>query len=57
MDYFNVLIQTSVTLKVNMNYQIELGTFDPSVDFVDIAGNLNEWNGSGALSLNEPNGS
>ncbi|MBC8385171.1 MAG: hypothetical protein H8E57_06600 [Candidatus Cloacimonetes bacterium] len=48
-NFYNVLIQTTVTMKVNMNYQIELGTFDPGADFVDIAGNINDWTGSGAL--------
>lgn len=49
LDYYNVLVQTLVVFKVNMNYQIELGTFDPSVDFVDIAGDINEWTSSGPM--------
>ncbi len=38
-----------VTFRVNMSYQTELGNFDPATDFVDIAGNFNEWQGSGAM--------
>ena len=48
-NFYNVLIQTTVTMKVNMNYQIELGNFNPANDFVDIAGNINDWAGSEAL--------
>ena len=38
---------TSVTFNVNMSYQQTLGVFDPSVDFVDVAGNFNGWDGTG----------
>ena len=36
----------SVTFNCNMSYQIELGNFDPTADFLDVAGNFNEWSGS-----------
>lgn len=37
-------IQTAiVTFEVNMNAQINMGNFDPETDFVDIAGNFNNW--------------
>lgn len=35
----------SVKFSVNMSYQITLGNFDPATEYVDIAGNFNEWNG------------
>lgn len=35
----------SVKFSVNMSYQIELGNFIPSSDFVDVAGNFNGWDG------------
>jgi len=37
----------SVTFNVNMNYQQVLGIFDSSIDFVDVAGNFNGWDGTG----------
>ncbi|MCD4725801.1 MAG: T9SS type A sorting domain-containing protein [Bacteroidales bacterium] len=40
----------SITYIVDMSYQIILGTFDPGVDFVDVAGTMNEWGGSGAMA-------
>ncbi|MEA3444340.1 MAG: lamin tail domain-containing protein [Bacteroidota bacterium] len=39
----------SVTFNVNMSYQQTLGTFDPLVDYVDIAGNMNGWAGGDTL--------
>ena len=45
----SMLFATDVTFNVNMNYQIQLGNFDSSVDSVDVAGNFNEWAGSGAM--------
>ena len=49
LDVYNVLIPTTVTLKVNMNYQVDLENFDPNNDFVDVAGTFNDWAGSGAF--------
>ncbi|MCF8347519.1 MAG: T9SS type A sorting domain-containing protein [Bacteroidales bacterium] len=34
-----------VKLSVNMSYQTSLGNFDPAVDFVDVAGSFNGWDG------------
>ena len=40
----NILAQElRLYFSVNMSYQIELGNFDPSTDFVDIAGDFNSW--------------
>jgi hypothetical protein len=36
----------SVTFSVNMSYQIILGNFIASTDYVDIAGNFNGWDGA-----------
>lgn len=30
---------------VDMSYRISMGTFDEAVDYVDVAGSFNEWNG------------
>ena len=32
-----------------MSYQIELENFDPSIDYVDVAGSFNQW---GEINLN-----
>ncbi len=37
---------SQITFVVDMNYQIDLGTFNPADDFVDIAGTMNNWQGS-----------
>ncbi len=34
-----------VKFTVDMSYQTTLGNFDPAVDFVDVAGSLNNWDG------------
>ncbi|MCF7808393.1 MAG: lamin tail domain-containing protein [Candidatus Marinimicrobia bacterium] len=36
----------TVTFEVNMNAQIDANEFDPSSDFVDIAGDFNGWGGN-----------
>ena len=46
---------TTVEFQVNMNEQITQGNFDPSPDFVDIAGSFNNW-GDPALILNDDDG-
>ena len=46
---FISLFAEDVTFRVNMSYQIQLGNFDPENDFVDLAGNFNDWQGSGAM--------
>jgi len=42
----NPAVANSVTLNVNMSYWTGLGIFDPTSDFVDVAGNFNGWNGA-----------
>ena len=34
---------TSVTFNVNMSYQIEIGSFNPEINFLDVAGSFNDW--------------
>ena len=34
---------TSVTFNVNMSYQIEIGSFNPEENFLDVSGNFNDW--------------
>ena len=34
-----------MTFKCDMHYQIAAGHFDPAVDYLDIAGNFNDWGG------------
>ena len=40
---------TTVTFKVNMNYLIEQDRFDPSTEFVDLAGSFNNWGDPGYM--------
>ncbi len=47
--------QVSILFKANMNYQIELGQFDPDTEFVDLAGTFNGW-GSDANLLSDADG-
>lgn len=35
----------AITFQVNMNYKTTQGTFNPDDDFVDVAGDFNEWDG------------
>ncbi len=44
-QYFNNQDTTKIllTLECNMNIQQELGNFDPQTDFLDVAGNFNDW--------------
>jgi len=44
-----------VTFQVRMAYQVELGTFDPASDFVDLAGTFNDW-GSDLTPLADADG-
>jgi 1,4-alpha-glucan branching enzyme len=53
---FSFLWSIDVVFKVNMNYQIQLGNFDPTTDFVDVAGNFNGWDGSGAMDDTDADG-
>jgi alpha-amylase len=39
----------SLTFEVNMSYQVQLGDFDPSAEFVDVAGSFNGWGESLAI--------
>lgn len=45
----------SITFEVNMSYQIEEGNFNPTTEFVDIAGTFNNW-GSTTNALSDPDG-
>ncbi len=53
---FSFLWSIDVVFKVNMNYQIQLGNFDPATNFVDVAGNFNGWGGSGAMDDTDADG-
>lgn len=45
LQYFNNQDTTKIllTFECNMSIQEQLGNFDPSSDFLDVAGNFNEW--------------
>jgi hypothetical protein len=45
--------QVDVTLNVNMNYQIELGNFDPANSALDVAGSFEGWTGT---PMSDPDG-
>ena len=36
-------VTLSVTLSVDMSYQVSLGNFDPEAEYVDVAGSFNNW--------------
>jgi hypothetical protein len=44
-QYFDNLDTTKIllTLECNMNIQTQLNKFDPQTDFLDVAGNFNDW--------------
>lgn len=46
---------TTVQFLVNMNYQVELGNFNPGTQTVDIAGSFNNW-GSPVWNLSDTDG-
>lgn len=47
--WFNNVSLAMLSLHCNMNYQINEGWFDPSTDFLDVAANFNNWDGSNHL--------
>ena len=55
-DCYNELNPTIVIFKVNMNYWIELGKFDSEIDFVDVAGTFNDWQGSDNMDDSDNDG-
>ncbi len=42
----------SVKFSVDMSYQVTLGNFDPATEFVDVAGNFNNWGDPTGNQLN-----
>ena len=48
--------EAPVTFNVDMNAHIGSGEFNPDIDFVDVAGTFNEWNGSDPLSDEDGDG-
>ncbi|MDP4282554.1 MAG: T9SS type A sorting domain-containing protein [Bacteroidota bacterium] len=38
------------TFRVNMTYAKNIGAFNPSTDFVDLSGTMNNWSGSGHMT-------
>ena len=55
-DFYGELDPTIVTFQVNMNYQDELGNFIIGSDFVDLAGDFNNWEGSSHLDDSDGDG-
>ena len=53
--WFNDITLMPLTLHCNMAYYIAEGWFDPSTDFVDVAGSFNQWDG-GNHHLNDTDG-
>jgi hypothetical protein len=43
------LEKADATFNVNMNYQIDIGNFDPANDFVDVIGTMNNWTPANVL--------
>ena len=52
----SIISAEDVIFNVNMNYQIELENFDPEIDFIDLAGNFNDWQGSAPLLDDDSDG-
>jgi hypothetical protein len=48
--------QAPITFNVNMTKHIASGEFKPGVDFVDVAGTINDWNGSTHMTDPEADG-
>ncbi|MHC1706602.1 MAG: T9SS type A sorting domain-containing protein [Bacteroidales bacterium] len=55
--WYNNDSTSPVTFEVNMSVYTQLGIFNPAVDFVDIAGNLNGWNPGAEYHLTTTNDS
>ncbi|MFH1121958.1 MAG: T9SS type A sorting domain-containing protein [Bacteroidota bacterium] len=47
--WWNNISLCEITFMVDMNYQAMLGNFNPETDYVDIAGTMNNWQGSPPL--------
>lgn len=45
-SHFYGLPTFTLSLNVNMNYQITAGNFNPLTDSVDVAGSMNDWQGT-----------
>lgn len=43
------LTLSSLSFHVDMSYQIQLGAFNPAIDFVDLAGTFNNWGNPGTI--------
>ena len=54
LDYYGELNPTTLTFFVNMSDQINEGSFDPSIQTLDVAGTFNDWSGS-QLEFKEDN--
>ncbi len=51
----DLVYNTVLHFSVDMTKAVEAGTFDPEVDFVDVAGDMNGWGGSVPFTLDEGN--
>ncbi len=49
-------LAVEITFQVRMSYQVELGAFDPSSDFVDLAGTFNDWGTDPLTPLSDADG-
>ncbi len=45
-DFYNELNPTLIKFFVNMSYQVSQGNFNPSIQYVDVAGTFNDWSGT-----------
>ncbi len=51
----DLVYNTVLHFTVDMTKAVDAGTFDPEVDFIDVAGDMNGWGGSEHLTLDEGN--
>ncbi|MEO1075433.1 MAG: alpha-amylase family glycosyl hydrolase [Bacteroidota bacterium] len=52
---FDAAAQVPITFRVQMDVQVDRGSFDPASDSVDLAGSFNDW-GSPVTPLADPDG-
>ena len=45
-DYFQEMNPTLVSFFINMSYQVSIGNFISGTDYLDVAGNFNNWDGT-----------
>jgi hypothetical protein len=45
-DFYGELNPTLIRFLLNMSYQVSQGNFNPAINYVDVAGSFNDWEGT-----------